>query len=72
MGLWIAALEAEDGSWSDEPFPTDGTKETAISNAQAWWPTVPSGHRIALYKAEFVQEVEAPGPAIKAALAALE
>ena len=58
--MWLAVLEAEDGSWSDEPLPTDGLKDDAISNARAMWPTLPPGHRIALYKCDFVQEVD-PG-----------
>ncbi len=57
--MWLAALEAEDGSWSDDPLVTDGLKEVAINNAQAMWPSIPPGHRIALYKCHFDQEIEA-------------
>lgn len=62
MALWLSVLEAEDGSWSDDPLTTEGTKALAIDNAQCMWPTIPSGHRIALYSLSFEQEVEQWAP----------
>lgn len=65
--MWLTVLEAEDGSWSDDPLATDGDKETAIDNAQCMWPVIPDGHRIAMYHCTFEQEIEqwAPKSAVK-------
>lgn len=59
MAMWLAVLEAQDGSWDDDPLPTDGDKEMAISNAKAMWPTISAGQRIALYSCTFVTEIDA-------------
>ncbi len=56
--MWLAVLEDSHGCWNDDPLPTDGTKADAISNAKAMWPRVRSGERIALYRCDFVQEVD--------------
>lgn len=61
--MWLTALESEDGSWADDPLTTDGLKELAINNAQCMWPVIPPGHRIALYRCDFVQEVDQWAPA---------
>lgn len=60
--MWLAALEAADGSWADDPLAMDGTKEVAIDSAQCMWPVIPSGHRIALYRCDFEQEIEQWSP----------
>lgn len=52
--MWIAVLEATDGSWA---LPTDGTKDDAIDAANRMWPTVPAKHRVALYRCDFEQEI---------------
>ncbi len=56
--MWLAVLEDSQGCWDDDPLPTDGSKADAVSNAQAMWPKIPSGHRVALYNCTFEQEIE--------------
>lgn len=34
MAMWLAALEAEDGSWSDDPLATEGDKDMAVSDTR--------------------------------------
>ena len=67
MAMWLAALEAEDGSWDDDPLPTDGTREMAADNARAMWPLRDEGQSIVLYRCDYDSVVEVPVRAPKPA-----
>ena len=61
MKLWLAVLEATDGSWNDDPIGTYSKKDT-IELAKKEWPTcsTKSGERIALYRCDYQEDIAVP------------
>ena len=58
--MWLATYEDGYGMWFADPIAAD-TKEAAIELALKEWPTLASkDHTRALYRCDFVDEIEPP------------
>jgi hypothetical protein len=60
MAMWLAVPETEDGTWFDDPIPTD-TKEQAVKLATTTWSgRLPASVEVVIYQCIGEEVLELP------------